>query len=133
MLGCPLVLEDGEVDLVAPDALEPLVAKQVSLGSHSQSVSKPEGGLVPGVHPGDHTVKAELVECQMEQGVGCLGGVAAAGVAGIEHPADLAASVLDAFEEQHHVPDHVVALEQLDPERERLTLSCDLFAGPMRC
>lgn len=117
MLGDPLVLEQGQVDLIAPVALEPLVADEVRFLAHTEPGAQSKRRLIPRIDPCDHTVKAETVTGQMEQGVSSLGGVTATREAWVKHPADLAAAMLCAPKEQHHVPDQLPSLHQLDAER----------------
>ena len=59
MLGDPLVLEQGKVDLIAPAALEPLVANEVRFLSHTESGAESKRRLVPRVDPCGHAVTAQ--------------------------------------------------------------------------
>ena len=76
VLGGQLELEDGEVDLVAPGTLEPLVAQQTGFSPHPRrSARRSEASYE---HPPWRSPGAdELVECQVKQGVRCLSGIAA--------------------------------------------------------
>ena len=125
MLGDPLVLEQGQVDLIAPVALEPLVADEVCFLAHSEPGTQSKRCLIPRIDPCDHAVKAEIVKGQMEQGVSSLGGITATRKARVEHPADLAAAMLAAPKEEHHVPDQLPSMHQLDAKRQSVALSGD--------
>ena len=117
MLGDPFVLEQGHIDLIAPVALEPLVADQVRLLAHPEPGTESQRCLIARIDPCDHTVKTELVKGQMEQGMSSLSGVTATRKARVKHPADLPAAMLRAPKEEHHVPDQLPSIHQLDAKR----------------
>lgn len=100
MLGDPFVLEQGKSDFVAPDSLEPPIADQVRLAAHAEAVGEPKRGSISSVHTGCHPVQAELIEGEMEHGMGRPRGIPVTGVTGMEYPADFAASMRNAVEKK---------------------------------
>jgi hypothetical protein len=130
VLGNPLVLEQGDVDLIAPVALKPLVADEVRFLAHPEPGTQSKRCLIPRIDPCDHTVKAEMVKGQMEKSMSSLSGVTASRKVRVKHPADLAAAMLGAPKEEHHVPDQLPSIHQLDAKRQSVTLGGDRSARP---
>ena len=130
MLGNPFVLKQGHVDLIAPVALEPLVADEVRFLAHPEPGAQSQRCLIARIDPCDHTVKPEMIKGQVEQGMRSLSGVTATRKARVKHPPDLAAAMLRAPKEEHHVPDQLSSMHQFDAEGQRVTLSVDRSARP---
>ena len=91
--GPPFVLQDREVQLVAP-ALEPLVFDEAPLLPHAEASRETRRALIVGINPGHETVKAEIVEGKMQEPVPGLDGVPLAREGRIEDLADLSAAML---------------------------------------
>jgi hypothetical protein len=121
-VGRPLRGEHGEVELGAPLALEELVLDEPGLLPHAEPARHPGRGVVALVQPGDDAAQAEPVEAQPEDRPRGLRGVAAADGLGVQHVPDLAAAVLPAVPEQHHVADEPAGRRQLRAEGQRLAL-----------
>jgi hypothetical protein len=102
-LGGPLLLEDGEIHLVAPGSLEPLVADQVRFPAHPETFREPQRRIIASVDPSNDAMKPELIKGEMQQLMRGFGRVTTTGVRGIKHPPNLTAAVLDAPQGEHDV------------------------------
>ena len=103
MLLGPLVFEQGEIYFAAPSALPPLVGDEMRLPAHPETVRQTKRGRIAFENPGSYTVKTKLVEGEVQHRVGGLRGVSVTGVIRMEYPADLAAPMCGAMEEQDQI------------------------------
>src|SRR3954449_6201857 len=92
----PLLAQQGEVVLVGPLPLEPLVLHQVRLVPHAQPPQHRRGGMVPRVQPGEDPVQPEVVERDPEHVTGALGGEPSTLEVAVQHVAELRTPVLHA-------------------------------------
>jgi hypothetical protein len=76
VLVSPLVLEQSEVDLIAPRTPEPLVAEQMRFSAHPETRGESKRCVVAAVDSCDHAMEPKLVKREVHDGVGRLGGIA---------------------------------------------------------
>ena len=119
--GPPFFFQDGEIQLVAPPALEPLVFHEVRLLPHAEPGRETSRTVIVGINPGHDAVKAEIVESEMQDAVGGLRGVPLAREGGIEDIADLPATMLSRMPHQDYVAYQLARCNEFDTESECLT------------
>jgi hypothetical protein len=128
--GPPFVLEDREVQLIAPAALEPFVLHEMRLLAHAEAAGYAGRRVVVGIEAGGDAMQAEIIEGEMEELVRSLRGVPVAGVGGVKHVTDLSAPMLGGGPDEEHIADELSGSRELDAEGQPLACVLEHWASP---